>query len=136
VSYIDKRHKQNLFKASAIYQRLLHPIYYRWWPYKKEDAQFERSKAAVLKLASAVGSQNIMFIQLPEKPELSSELANFGERGKRFIIDNGFTYLDGFQKCGLTIADFHVHDGHPNGAGYRKIGDCVEGSVKAVFGIP
>jgi hypothetical protein len=136
VNYLaEEKRKQNSLKASAIYQRLLRPAYYLWWPYRKskEEAQFEKSKTAIRQMAGAVGAQNILFIQLPQKDELSSELNNLSERGRKFIRQSGFSFVDGLKKCQLTIAEFYTNDGHPNTAGYRKIVDCVERSVKEAF---
>ena len=126
---------QNIFEASAIYQRLLHPAYSRWWPYRKSatETQFEKSKDAIREMTRAVGNQNIVFIQLPQKDELASGLDSLSERGQSFIRQSGLKYVDGNKECQLTIEDFHVHDGHPNSAGYRKILDCVERSVRNAF---
>lgn len=84
-------------------------------------------------MAQAVGRQNIIFIQLPQKDELNSSLDSLSERGRSFIRHSGLKYVDGSKECQLTIEDFHVHDGHPNSAGYRKILDCVERVVKGAL---
>ena len=52
-----------------------------------------------------------------------------------FIRQNGFAFVDGFEKCGLTAADFLIHDGHPNAQGYGKISACVESAVAAHFDV-
>ena len=51
VNYVAR--KQNVLEKSAIYQRLLHPAYSRWWPYRKSEteAQFEKSKNAIREMA-------------------------------------------------------------------------------------
>jgi hypothetical protein len=129
-------HSRNFLEASAVYQRLLHPAYLRWWPYRRSEteAQFERSKDAIRQMTEAIGRENIIFIQLPQKDELMlSTLDSLSERGRSFIRQTGLKYVDGSKECGLTIEDFHIHDGHPNSAGYRKILDCVEGAVKGAF---
>lgn len=132
---VERVNYQNILKASAIYQRLLRPAFHLWWPYrnKEKETLFEKSKTAIRQLVGAVGAQNILFIQLPQKDELSSELNNLSERGRNFISQSGFSFVDGLKKCQLTTVDFHTHDAHPNTAGYRKILDCVERSVKEAF---
>ena len=52
-----------------------------------------------------------MFIQLPQKNELTSGLDSLSERGRSFIRQSGLKYVDGLKQCQLTIGDFHVHDG-------------------------
>lgn len=130
ISYLSK---VNFFKASAINQRLLNPIYLWWHPDAKQQAQFEKSKTAIQNLVSSVGRKNILFIHLPEKHELSVGPDTLGKRGEEFIRQNKYQFVDGFKKCHLTTADFHPHDGHPNAAGYQKILNCVERSVRDSF---
>lgn len=95
--------------------------------------QFGKSRDAVLKLASQVGAKNILLIQLPTKAELSSGRDSTGRKGWEFLRREGFALVDGFEQCGLEMADFHVRDGHPNAGGYAKIKQCVERSVREVF---
>jgi hypothetical protein len=131
----EKKSEQNVFRASAIYQRLLLPAYHLWWPDLKEEheMQFGRSKNAILNMATKLGSQNLLFIQLPQKDELDSGPDSMARRGRDFIRRNGFVFVDGFEKCGLQMTDFHLHDGHPNASGYRKVEECVYRSVMQVF---
>jgi len=133
ISYLES--KENFITASAIYQRLLMPVYYAWWPYSQEEAQFERDKLAIESVANSVGKRNILFIQLPQKDELSSGVDRLSKRGTEFIRRYNYQFVDGFEKCHLTIADFHLHDRHPNASGYGKILDCVEQSVRDSFRI-
>jgi len=123
-----------LIGSSAIYQMLWRPAFYGLWPVSKERTQFEKSKLAIKSLADAVGKENVLLIQLPQKDELLSGMKNrLTEQGLKFIKDSGFRFVDGFGKCRLTIADFHIHDGHPNAGGYAKIVDCVDQSVRNSF---
>ena len=132
---VEKKRQQNIFRASAIYQRLLKPGYLLWSPFRtaESEAQFERSKTAIQKMAGAVGAKNILFIHLPGRGELASRLDYFSKRGRDFIRQSGFSFVDGFKECQLTISDYHTHDGHPNAAGYHKIENCIERSVKESF---
>jgi hypothetical protein len=132
---IDYLAEQNIFKSSAIYKRLLLPAYYRWWPYRKakDEMQFRKSKDAIEEMSAKLGHENLLFIQLPQKDEMVSGPDFMGQKGRDFIRRNGFSFVDGFEKCGLKITDFHVHDGHPNESGYSKIAECVDRSVREVF---
>lgn len=129
----EEKHKQNILKASAIHQRLLAPAYHLLFQKSEEIDKFEKSKIAIRQLADSVGTANILFIQLPQKSELFYEPDSFSRLGREYIHQNKFKFVDGFENCNLTIADFHIHDGHPNASGYIKIIDCVERSVKEAF---
>jgi hypothetical protein len=136
IDYLAVRKKeQNILKTSAIYQRLLWPAYNMWSPRRKaeDEMNFEKSKNAILSMATAVGSNNLMFIHLPQKDELNSGIVSEGRRGRDFIRRHGFVLVDGFEKCGLKVTDYHLHDGHPNSSGYSKIAECVDRSVREVF---
>jgi len=144
VKYVaEEARRQSIVQASAIYKRLLKPAYLLWSPFRgaNSKAQFESSKTAIEKMASAVGVKNILFFEVPTKGELSPPSDYFSKRGdyfsKRgddFIRRSGFSYINGSKECPLTISDYHTHDGHPNGVGYRKLEYCIERSVKKVFG--
>lgn len=126
----------NLIRSSAIYQMLWRPAFYGWWPFSQNTRQLEKSKLAIASLADAVGKENMLLIQLPQKDELLSGTRNkLARQGLEFIKQNGYRFVDGFKKCHLTIADFHIHDGHPNAEGYAKIVDCVDQSVRDSFRI-
>jgi hypothetical protein len=128
----QRKREQNIFKASAIYQRLLWPAYNMWWPRRKaeEEVNFEQSESAILAIANELGAHNLLFIHLPQKDELNSGMASEGRRGRDFIRTNGFAFVDGFKQCGLKMTDFHLHDGHPNASGYEKISKCIDHSVR------
>ena len=136
VDYLARRTSAlNIVKRSVIYQRLLLPAYHRWWPYRRaeEERQFEESKKALLNIVKKIGPQNLLFIQLPQKNELDSGPGFMGGKGREFIRRQGFSFVDGFEKCGLKMTDFHLHDGHPNVKGYMKVAECVNGSVREAF---
>ena len=48
-----------------------------------------------------------------------------GIEARQSIRDAGGELYDGFKLCGLTEADYYIHDGHPNKQGYGKIANCV-----------
>jgi hypothetical protein len=136
IDYLARRKReQSILKTSAIYQRLLWPAYNIWSPRRKaeDEMNFEKSKNAILSMATALGSNNLLFIHLPQKDELNSGIISEGRRGRDFIHRNGFVLVDGFEKCGLNATDYHLRDGHPNSSGYDKIAECVDRSVREVF---
>ena len=106
VNYLARN--QSIFQRSAIYQRLLHPAYSRWWPYRKSatKTQFEKGQDAIREMAQAVGNQNIIFIQLPQKDEVASGLDSLSERGQSFIRQSGLRYVDGKKNVSLRLEIF------------------------------
>ena len=126
----------DLWRSSAIYQMLWRPAFFGLLPFSRENTQFAKSTLAIESLADAVGKENMLLIQLPQKDELLTGVKNrLAKRGLEFIKDNNYRFVDGLQKCHLTLADFHLRDGHPNSVGYGKILDCVNRSVRDAFRI-
>jgi hypothetical protein len=95
--------------------------------------QSEFSKRAILNLVAELGADNVLFIHLPQKDEVGRSPTWYGQQADDFIIEKRFSFMNGFTKCGLTMRDYHKHDGHPNATGYAKIAACVERAVKDVF---
>jgi hypothetical protein len=96
--------------------------------------RFKGSAEAVLNMARSVGAENLLFVHLPQKEELTSGLNFMGRKGREFIREHGLTLVDGLKECGLEIADFHLRDGHPNARGYSKVEECVDRALKRTFG--
>lgn len=128
-----KRH-QNFFRSSQIHQQLLKPAYELWQPPARP--QFERNKSAALRMTADLGASNVLFIHVPQKDELQSGPNPLGRQAVDFLRGNGLTVVDGFERCRLSIADFHPHDGHPNATGYGKLERCVRDSVEGAFDLP
>src|SRR5262249_35934525 len=84
------------------------------------------SRQALLALAADIGRDNMVLLHLPQKEEVESGPNALGLKGREVVRQAGLKLVDGFAMCGITPADFHVRDGHPNADGYRKIGLCVE----------
>jgi hypothetical protein len=84
----------------------------------------QRSRAAIVELIERYGTENVAFVHLPQKDEISGPNEP-GLKARRSIQDARGHLFDGFKLCGLTSADYHVHDGHPNKQGYGKIARCV-----------
>jgi hypothetical protein len=63
-------------------------------------------------------------LHLPQKDEANGPEEQ-GLEVRQFIQDAAGNLFDGFKLCGLTALDYHIHDGHPNKEGYRKIAHCV-----------
>src|SRR5262249_20353927 len=98
--------------------------------------QLEFSKRAILTLVAELGTDNVLFIHLPQKDEVGSSPTWYGRQADDFIIEHRLALINGFAKCGLTIQDYHKHDGHPNATGYAKIAACVQRAVQEVFSPP
>jgi hypothetical protein len=126
-----RKRRQNFFLSSQIYRQLLKPAYDLWELPNKE--QFEKSKIAALRLVAELGSQNVLFIHVPQKDELLSGPNVLGKEAVSFIRDNGLLLVDGFEKCQLATMHFHLHDGHPNAVGYGKLEKCISESVRDAF---
>jgi hypothetical protein len=82
------------------------------------------SRLAIAHFIKVYGKENIAFMHLPQKDEMSGP-NEIGVEARQSIEDAGGELYDGFKLCGLTEADYHVHDGHPNKQGYGKIANCV-----------
>ena len=131
---------QHLIEQSVMLRKLLIPAYQNLSKLvmgvpTRMDVQFDRSEKAIQEIATQLGPGNLLFIHLPQKDEVDSGPNFLGKMARDFIRQNGFAFVDGFEKCGLTAADFLIHDGHPNAQGYGKISACVESAVAAHFDV-
>jgi len=132
VGYLAGRKKSlNILESSEIYKQLVKPAFELWRP--PSQPQFEKNAGAALRLANVLGRQNVLFVHMPQKDELSSGPNPLGRRAVNFIRQNGLLFVNGFEKCPLTIVDFHQHDGHPNADGYAKMEKCIDEFVKKAF---
>jgi hypothetical protein len=113
---------------------LLKPAYELWQ--LPGRPQFESNKSAALRLVADLGASNVLFIHMPQKDELHSGPNALGKEAMRYLRGSGLMVADGFEKCQLSIADFHPHDGHPNAVGYGKLEKCVRESVEEAFHLP
>ena len=84
----------------------------------------QRAREAIAYFIRKYGNDSVSFLHLPQKDELQGP-GELGLQARRAIRDAGGTLYDGFTLCNLTIDDYHIHDGHPNGRGYEKIARCV-----------
>jgi hypothetical protein len=84
----------------------------------------QRAREAIAYFIRKYGNDNVSFLHLPQKDELRGP-SELGLQARQAIRDAGGTLYDGFTLCNLTIDDYHIHDGHPNGRGYGKIARCV-----------
>ena len=124
---------ESLLDHSALYTKLIAPAFRGIRGYIQSGhlgshrlEQFDVSKRAALVLIHDAGPDNIVFMHIPQKDEVTSGPSWIGRKADRFLEESGFTPLDGFSRCRLTLQDFHVHDGHPNARGYGKLEACVE----------
>lgn len=83
------------------------------------------SRAAISGLIERYGPENVAFLHLPQKNEISRGPDALGLRARRAIENAGGKLFDGFKLCGLTESDYYVHDDHPNPRGYAKIAACA-----------
>jgi hypothetical protein len=74
--------------------------------------------------------RDVVFVHLPQKDELKFGISASGAAARQAISAQGGLVFDGFERCGLTQADYHPHDGHPNRAGYAKIAQCVSDALR------
>ncbi len=93
------------------------------------------SRAAIFAFIKEHGVDNVAFVHLPQKDETSGP-NGLGLEARRAIKDAGGKLYDGFKMCGLTPADYFVHDGHPNARGYDKIARCVDDVVRDMTAAP
>jgi hypothetical protein len=89
------------------------------------------SRVAIAELVQRYGAENVTFVHLPQKDETSGP-NEIGRAARSAIEAVGGKLYDGFELCGLTQADYHVHDGHPNAQGYGKIARCVAPIVRGM----
>jgi lysophospholipase L1-like esterase len=97
-------------------------------PYKKTAAELANDEA-ILRFASISG-ENVIFVHLPQKEELTRGILPEGLRIREEISRDGGRLYDGFTKCGLVLTDYHVNDAHPNEDGYAKISRCVADALR------
>lgn len=88
--------------------------------------------SAITHFADLYGD-NVIFVHLPSRYELRNGPDRAGRATIAAIRATGAKYFDGFTRCGLTAADYHVYDGHPNAAGYAKITACVREAAKQIL---
>ena len=88
------------------------------------------SHAAISELVRIYGSENVVFLHLPQKNELGSGPDSLGLRARKAIEEAGGKLFDGFKLCNLTTADYFTNDNHPNADGYKKIAGCAAGVIK------
>jgi hypothetical protein len=141
VDYLSRSAREtNVISGSSTYKNVVSPTLDRLMRFRytrsfetRESKQFEKSKQAVARIVEAVGRDNVLFIYLPEKNELTTGPLSFGRKANEFILQNGFAFVDGRAKCGLSIRDYYERDGHPNSNGYEKIRACVRSAIDGAF---
>jgi hypothetical protein len=77
--------------------------------------------------------KDVVFVHIPDRNELKTGPEESGVLARAQIRMLGAKFFDGFERCGLTRADYHVNDGHPNAAGYAKIAVCVREAAKEIM---
>lgn len=130
---------QNILKRTFMFRRIIRPAYgvlrksfLEEKTRSPEIEQFEIGQRTIIDIVNEVGKENVLFIHLPRKFEIDHGPDFSGKKARDFLSGHNLRFVDGFEICGLTPDDYHI-DGHPNDAGYGKIVDCVERSVKAAF---
>jgi hypothetical protein len=128
VAKLDR--EQRLIERLALFRNLLQPGY-RWLRGtirgdEPSAVNFAASKQALLGLAADIGRNNLVLLHLPQKEEVEAGPNALGLKGREVVRQAGLKLVDGFAWCGMTPADFHLRDGHPNADGHGKIGLCVE----------
>jgi len=93
------------------------------------DEAEQASPLAIRALIQRHGRDNLIFLHLPQKDEMSGP-NDLGRKARRAIEEAGGKLIDGFDLCRLGSSDYFVHDNHPNKSGYKKIADCVEHVIK------
>ena len=80
--------------------------------------------------------ENLLFVHIPQKDEIvAGRISKLGLSSRKDIEDFGGTLVDGFAGCKLLLDDYHMYDGHPNAAGYKKISTCVRQAIKEKWGL-
>jgi hypothetical protein len=87
---------------------------------------------AISNIVRKYGSENVLFVHLPEKLELDKGPNWIGSMARKEIAKAHGRLFDGFRECGLNVDDYYVIDGHPNKRGYDKIANCVLKAVAEV----
>jgi hypothetical protein len=110
--------------------RALLPATFRVYDYLRTNFGWDQytarheSRLAIASFMKAYGKDNVAFVHLPQKDEMNGP-NELGIEARQSIRDAGGELYDGFKLCGLTEADYYIHDGHPNKQGYGKIASCV-----------
>jgi hypothetical protein len=141
IDYLSRlRDGTNVISRSSTFKNLVSPTFDRVMRYRytgsfetRDSRQFETSTKVVAGMVAELGRDNVVFIYLPQKSELDTGPQSFGRKANEFILQNGFAFVDGRAKCGLTLQDNYGRDGHPNPNGYSKIAACVRNAVDAAF---
>jgi hypothetical protein len=141
IDYLSRSAREtNVISGSSTYKNLVFPMFEKLMRFRythsfetRDSKQFEKSKHAVIRMVADMGRDNVLFIYLPEKNELDTGPQSFGRKANEFIVQNGFAFVDGRAKCGLSLRDYYERDGHPNANGYAKIVTCVRNAVEAAF---
>jgi hypothetical protein len=93
-------------------------------PNEADTSEKQHSRAAITDFIEKYGTGNVAFMHLPQKNEMDGP-SELGMEVRRAIQEAGGKLYDGFKLCGLTTADYQIHDIHPNKQGYGKIANCV-----------
>jgi len=110
--------------------RILLPATFRVYDYLRtkfgwdQHTARQKSRLAIANFIKAYGKDDVAFVHLPQKDEMNGP-NELGMEARQSIRDAGGEFYDGFKLCGLTEADYHIHDGHPNKQGYGKVANCV-----------
>jgi hypothetical protein len=90
------------------------------------------SDSAIQRIVSKYGSENVLFVHLPEKSELGKGPNWIGAMARGAIAKAHGRLFDGIRECGLQLDDYHVIDGHPNARGYDKIANCIMNAATVI----
>ena len=96
------------------------------------DRAEQQSRAAIAELIRLYGSDNVLFMHLPQKDE-PDHPNETGIMEQAAIRQAGGRLVDGFKSCRMTPADYYPNDDHPNNSGYAKIAVCVSSAIKQVM---
>jgi hypothetical protein len=117
--------KPGLKMSTAALLPASHSVYMYFKQLVKFSQAEQESHAAISELVRIYGPENVAFIHLPQKNEISHGPSNLGLTARRAIGDAGGKLFDGFKLCQLTKADYYMDDDHPNREGYSKIAACA-----------
>jgi hypothetical protein len=139
---LERQASTPLLQRTALYKRLGAPLQaklkrrIRGTPTEGDIflAQVDVAERVVTEMVEQIGRQNVLFIYLPQRQELSRGPDYYGKRANDFITRSGYSLMDGRAQCGLLDGDYHPHDGHPNAKGYAKIEACVRRATQQAFG--
>ena len=122
-------------QAKKWIRRYLSSVHHTW-EFTKEyfHIHFRSKSPKVIKQLTETYGENIIFIHLPTKHEIvaGNMPDNLGLVARKGILQQRGKLYDGFAQCGLTTADFHQNDPHPNELGYTKIEQCVRLALVAL----